>query len=167
MSLKLSDGRFARTDLVGDLQESASTAALAQEAVQTSPRADAPASTEAKLDALEAEVEALRAQLADLKASTVAEIKDVRGAGNAEPQVSLSNARLQVSADNGAFKLAVRSIVQFDAADYSIKPLRTDNDLGSGTNFRRARLGVDGSAYKDWNFSIWAEFGGTGGEAAS
>jgi phosphate-selective porin OprO/OprP len=159
--------RLARAALIGALLSSAATVALAQEPLATAPPSNAPATADAKLELLEAQVAALRAQVADLKASTVAEIKDVRAAGNTEPQVTLNNSRLQVSADNGAFKLAVRSIVQFDAADYySIKPLRTDNDLGSGTNFRRARLGVDGSAYSDWNFSIWGEFGGTAGETA-
>jgi phosphate-selective porin OprO/OprP len=168
LNLKLPAGRLARTAVIGALFASASTAAFAQEATSTAPRSDAAsASTEAKLEALEAEVQALQAQLADLKAATVAEIKDVRATGNAEPQVSLSNARLQVSADNGAFKFAARSIVQFDAAQYSVKPLRSDNDLSSGTNFRRARLGIDGSAYNDWNFALWAEFGGSGGEAAA
>lgn len=130
---------------------------------------DAPAAAdprEAKIEALEAQIQALAAQVADLRASTADNFKAVRAAGNAEPQVSLDNARLEVSAADGAFKLALRSIVQFDAADYSVRPLRTDNDLSSGTNFRRARLGVDGSAFTDWNFSIWGEFGGTGGESA-
>jgi phosphate-selective porin OprO/OprP len=166
LNLKLPAGRLARAALIGALLASASGAAYAQDAVRTSPRADVPTTVDAKIEALEAEVEALRAQLQDLKASTVAEIKDVRATGNAEPQVSLNNARLQVSADNGNFKLALRSVVQFDAADYSVSPLRADNDLNSGTNFRRARLGVDGSAFKDWNFAIWGEFGGTGGESA-
>jgi phosphate-selective porin OprO/OprP len=118
----------------------------------------------ARLDALEQHNADLEAQIADLKAQVAAGDQAIRHEVSAQPKVSLSNARPQISTPDGAFKFALRSIVQFDAAAYDVRPLRTDNDLQNGTNFRRARLGFDGTAFDDWNFALWAEFGGTAGE---
>lgn len=120
----------------------------------------------ARLDALEQQNNELRDQVSDLKAQVASGDQAIRQEAAAQPKVTLSNARPQISTPDGAFKFALRSVVQFDAADYDVKPLRTDNDLQTGTNFRRARLGFDGTAFKDWNFALWAEFGGTGGESA-
>ncbi|CAN7351090.1 porin [Phenylobacterium sp. LjRoot225] len=120
----------------------------------------------ARLDALEAQNAALQDQVSDLKAQVGAGEQALRQDAAALPKVSLSNARPQIATADGAFKFALRSVIQFDAANYSISPTRTDNDLGTGTNFRRARLGFDGTAFKDWNYALWAEFGGSGGEAA-
>ncbi|HKR90344.1 MAG TPA: porin [Phenylobacterium sp.] len=120
----------------------------------------------ARLDALEQQNEALQAQVSDLKAQVGAGEAAIRQDIAAQPKVSLAGARPTISTPDGNFKFALRSIIQFDAADYSIAPLRTDNDLGSGTNFRRVRFGFDGTAFKDWNYALWAEFGGSGGEAA-
>src|SRR5262249_48381206 len=39
-------------------------------------------------------------------------------------------------------------------------------DLNSGFNFRRARLGIEGTVAKDWNYALTGEFGGSGVEAA-
>jgi phosphate-selective porin OprO/OprP len=81
--------------------------------------------------------------------------------------VTVNNGRPQIASADGRFKLALRSVVQFDAAHYNVSPRTTANDLGSGTNFRRARLGFDGTAFQDWNYALWGEFGGSGGEAAT
>jgi phosphate-selective porin OprO/OprP len=85
----------------------------------------------------------------------------------AAPEVGLTNARPQITSADGSFRFALRGIAQFDAADYDVKPLTSANDLASGTNIRRARLGFDATAFRDWNFSLWGEFGGSGAEAAA
>ena len=151
---------------------SVAPAALAQ-AVTTAPGAAASGISQeqalaltARLDALEQQNAQLQDQIADLKAQVASGDQSLRQEAAALPKVSLSNARPQIVSADGAFKFALRSVVQFDAANYDVDPLRADNDLGSGTNFRRARLGFDGTAFKDWNFALWAEFGGSGGEAA-
>jgi phosphate-selective porin OprO/OprP len=72
--------------------------------------------------------------------------------------------------------------MQFDAADYSQRtpgPITADfrrgaaatdtahaRDLSSGTNFRRARIGVDGKAFGDFEYNMLFEFGGAGEEDA-
>ncbi len=122
-------------------------------------------SLSARLDALEKRNEELEAQVADLKAQAAAGVQQVRETVAAQPTVSLANGRPTFTSADGNFKFALRSVVQFDAASYSEEPRTAANDLGSGTNFRRARLGFDGTAYKDWNFALWGEFGGSGGES--
>jgi phosphate-selective porin OprO/OprP len=107
----------------------------------------------------------IAAQVADLKAATSDNFRQVRQAQDAAPKVSLANGRPMLTTADGNFSFALRTVVQFDAAHSSVHPLTTANDIGAGTNFRRARLGFDGTAFKDWNFALWAEFGGTGGES--
>lgn len=127
---------------------------------------------EARIEQLEAEVRDLAAEVEDLKASQASGIKQIQGAQDiqtaqsARPQVGLTNARPQITTSNGAFSFALRSVVQFDAAHYDVSPTPIGT-FASGTDFRRARLGFDATAYKDWNFSLWGEFGGSGGESAS
>jgi len=140
--------------------------------------------TDAKIRALEAQVQALvaqvqelkqqqagdtetlSAQVLDLKAASNANVQIVREQVDALPAVTVNNGRPQVASADGRFKFALRSVVQFDAAHYNVSPRTAANDLGSGTNFRRARLGFDGTAFKDWNYALWGEFGGSGGESA-
>src|SRR5262249_9110136 len=54
------------------------------------------------------------------------------------------------------------------------KPAAVDNrrsdasnpsDLNSGSNFRRARFGFEGTAFRDWNYAFLAELGGSGSES--
>jgi len=165
---------LAATALAGAVSALGGAAWAQQDSALPTAPAEAPAAPvdprDAKIDALEAEVQQLAAEIQDLKASTAAGIKDVRAsqtaALSAQPQVGITNARPQITSSDGNFKFALRSVVQFDAAHTNVSPLTTTNDVGSGTNLRRARLGIDATAFKDWNFSLWGEFGGSGGEVA-
>ncbi|MFC3070561.1 porin [Phenylobacterium soli] len=150
---------------------SVAPAALAQAVTTASPKPsgisqERALALSARLDALEKRNEELEEQIADLKAQVAAGEGQIREQVAAQPTVSLNNGRPTFTSLDGNFKFALRSVVQFDAAHYDVSPLRTDNDLGSGTNFRRARLGFDATVYKDWNIALWGEFGGTGGESA-
>jgi phosphate-selective porin OprO/OprP len=111
-------------------------------------------------------VATLQAQVQDLKSSTNDQIQDVRKTAASLPKVSLANGRPTFTSADSNFSVAIRGVGQFDAARYDVSPLTTANNLASGTNFRRARLGVDGQAFGDWNYALWGEFGGSGGEAA-
>ena len=163
--------RTVRTAVLTGLWWGVSHATLAQ-AVATAPTQGGGISQEqalalsARLDALETRNAALEAQIADLKAQTSSAAQMIRATQAAQPSVTVNNGRPIVTSADGAFKFAVRTVVQFDAASYSERPRTAANDLGSGTNFRRARLGFDGTAFKDWNYALWGEFGGSGGEAA-
>lgn len=163
--------RASSATAIAALLCSAAPAALAQ-AIPTASTQGSGISQEqalslaARLDALEKRNDELERQILDLKTASGANVQIVRDQVSAQPTVTLSNARPTIATADGNFKFAVRSVVQFDAAHYSVSPRTTANDLGSGTNFRRARLGVDGTAWKHWNFALWGEFGGSGGESA-
>jgi phosphate-selective porin OprO/OprP len=144
--------RALKTGLIVALLSSVATGALAQ--TQT---------TEEKIAALEARLAEVTEQIADLKASTGAAISDVRTQVNATP-VTLANGRPTIATADGTQKFAIRAIVQFDGAAYHERGGTTD--LSSGTNVRRARLGVEGTFAKDWNYALTGEFGGSGSEAA-
>jgi phosphate-selective porin OprO/OprP len=160
-----------RAATLGALLCSVAPAALAQ-TVATASNASSGISQEAalalsaRLDALEQRNQDLEEQIQDLKTAAAANVQIVREQVNALPSVTLNNARPQIATADGKFKFALRSVAQFDAAHYSESPRTATNDLGSGANFRRARLGFDGTAYKDWSFALWGEFGGSGGESA-
>ena len=163
--------RTVRAAALAGLLCGAAPVALAQ-AVATAPTQGGGISQEqalalsARLDALEKRNGELEAQIADLKAQTSSATRIIRDTQIAQPSVTVSNGRPTFVTADGTFKFAVRSVVQFDAASYSESPRTAANDLGSGTNFRRARLGFDGTAFKDWNYALWGEFGGSGGESA-
>ena len=171
MPATVSIGRTGRAAILAGLLCGVAPAALAQ-AIPTANTQGSGISLEqalsltARLDALEKRNDDLERQIFDLKTAGSANVQVVRDQVSAQPVVTLSNARPTISTADGNFKFAIRSVVQFDAAHYGVSPRTAANDLGSGTNFRRARLGVDGTAWKDWNFALWGEFGGSGGEAA-
>ena len=151
-------------------------AQAAERAVATAPADPTPDPREAQIERLEAEVQALaaevrdlRASTQDLKASTKDNIKAVReDQAKAEaslPKVTFPNGRPTIASPKGDFKVALRTLVQFDAAHYDVNPLTAANNLSSGTDFRRARIGLDFTAYSNWNGAIWADCGGRGVEA--
>lgn len=183
---------LVRAALIGALLSGVATAALAQEPVATAPRSDAAsASIEAKLEALEAEVAALKAQLADLKAATVSEIKDARADAAPKPSASVGigkGAPTFASAD-GAYTATLHGVLQLDMAAYDQKspgPTATDfrrtgpalgasagnadaahaRELKDGDLFRRARIGVDGTAPGGFEYRLLFDFGGSGVENA-
>jgi len=164
--------RTLRTTALAALLCSAAPAAFAQALVTAAPSAPGGISQEqalslaARLDALEKRNDELEAQVSDLKAQVAAGQGAIREEIHSQPSVSLANGRPAFASADGNFKFALRSVVQFDAAHDDVKPLTPANDLGSGTNFRRARLGFDATVYKDWNIGLWGEFGGSGGESA-
>lgn len=164
--------RLIRTAALGLLLCSAAPAALAQVVTTAAPQPSGISQEQAlalsaRLDALEKRNEELEAQVADLKAQVGAGQQAIREEVHSQPVVAIAGGRPKISSPDGAFKIALRSVVQFDAADYDVSPRRADNDLGSGTNFRRVRFGFDGTAYKDWNFALWGEWGGSGGETSA
>lgn len=130
----------------------------------------------ARLDALERRNTELQAELAALKGQ-------VAQAAKAGPATAtLSNARPALASDDGRFTAQFRGVFQLDGAHYdqdAAGPLAGDfrrgsfgdageadraRDLSDGFNVRRARLGVEGKAWGDWNYAFQFDFGGTGTE---
>jgi len=131
----------------------------------------------ARIAALEQRLAEIEAQLADLRQSTAAEsADDVRRVQAQAPQVTLNNGRPTITSADNSFRFALRGLVQYDLANYlQDDPTTPHNrrsdaanpgDLNSGGNFRRARIGFEGTAYRDWNYALIYELGGSGTEGS-
>lgn len=100
----------------------------------------------------------------DLKRSTSSQYADLNSQMASQPKVSIANGRFSFASSDGAFTLALRSLVQFDSSYFSQGRNPSSVDLNSGTNFRRAQLGFQGTVFTDWTYSFIYDFGGNGGE---
>ncbi|MBV9551012.1 MAG: hypothetical protein JO256_15195 [Alphaproteobacteria bacterium] len=142
-------------------------AALAQ---QTDPRVTL---LEQQLRDVQAAVDALKkaqanadnsAALSDLKRSTSSQYDDLTKQIAALPKITHPNGRFTFASADGDFSLALRALVQFDAGYLSQGRNPTTVDLNSGTNFRRAQLGFQGTVFRDWSYNFIYDFGGYGAE---
>ena len=104
------------------------------------------------------------AALADLKRSTGAQYSDINNQLAALPKVGLDNGRLTVASADGRFTLALRALLQYDVGYYAQGKNGTVPDLSSGTNFRRAQIGIQGTAFRDWSYNLTLDFAGNGVE---
>lgn len=87
-----------------------------------------------------------------------------------------------IQSADGRFAANLHGVMQFDTAGYfqdKAGPIATDlrrggaagdtahaRDLNNGTNFRRARIGIDGKLFGDFDYNVLFEFGGAGAEDA-
>ncbi|HLI66036.1 MAG TPA: porin [Caulobacteraceae bacterium] len=175
-----SKNRVWGVSLAAALLSGSSTAALAQSA--------APDPRDARIDQLEAEVHALADEVKDLKAQQIQTLANPPAkAAPPAATVAISNGHPVIASADGRFTANVHGIFQFDTAGYdqsSAGPLASDHrrsgpalsasaanvdllharDLKDGTDVRRARIGVDGIAFGDWDYRLIFDFGGTGVE---
>ena len=86
----------------------------------------------------------------------------------ASPKVNtqIENGRTTFATEDGRFSASLRALVQFDAAYYGQTRPATAPDLSSGTNFRRARIGVEGVLFTDWFYAFLYDMGGTAVEGS-
>jgi phosphate-selective porin OprO/OprP len=137
---------------------------------------------EQKLDALIGEIRALKKdqasdkadketlsnQVIDLKRGQAAALAEVQIQKAATPQLGFANGRPTFTSADGKNAISIRSLLQYDVAHLSQNGRSASGtDLNSGSNFRRARIGVDGKIAGDWSFSFLYDLGGSGNEAAS
>jgi phosphate-selective porin OprO/OprP len=101
--------------------------------------------------------------------------------------ISLGGGRPTFRTADGNFTTTLHGVMQFDTAAYDQDdpgPIATDlrrsgpalggsasnvdlthaRDLKDGTLFRRARIGLDGTVYGDWDYRVLFDFGGAGVE---
>jgi phosphate-selective porin OprO/OprP len=113
------------------------------------------------------EKDAVSGQIADLKRGQAVQYADQQATRAADVKVTLANGRPTLATPDGSSSISIRSLVQFDTAYFSQKNRGVSGtDLSSGTNFRRARLGVDGKIVGDWSYSFLYDLGGSGVEGA-
>ena len=184
--------RVIRATFLAGLLCATAPAALAQ-VVTTAPTTGSGISQEqalaltARLDALERQNAELSAQIQDLKAQTSAQTQAVRDEVHSAAKVSVEGGRPTFTSADGKFSATLHGVMQLDAAAYdqdSPGPITTDlrrsgpalgasasnvdlthaRNLKNGDNFRRARIGIDGTAFGDWDYRILFDFGGTGVE---
>ncbi len=111
-------------------------------------------------------------------------VEQAKIAARDAPKVSMTAGRPTITSADGRSSLAVRAVVQFDMADYQQSPEGAANadfrrgsvgatanrettaakDLSNGAYFRRARLGVEGTIARDFNYKLMFELGGAGTE---
>ncbi|MEJ0040857.1 MAG: porin [Rhizomicrobium sp.] len=78
---------------------------------------------------------------------------------------SIANGRPTITSADGRFSLAIRVLGQYDMAyfiqDAHARQLAAANapDLSSGSNWRRAQLGIQGKVFGDWNYFFNYDFG--------
>jgi phosphate-selective porin OprO/OprP len=123
----------------------------------------------AKLEALQRAVADLDRQVQQMKKAQVnadssAALASSSIAHNKQANVSLDNGRLQFASADGRFTAALRSLVQFDYGYFSQGKNPSSVDLNSGSNFRRAQIGLVGTAWSDWSYNFTYDFGGNGVE---
>lgn len=127
--------------------------------------------SEPRVAALQAQLDTVNKQLADVTAAQTADASDIVTLKAPPPVVvSLPNGKPVLASSDGRFTANVRANVMFDAGKYfqkdNLAASVTNRDLNDGTNFRRARFGIDGRLFKDIDYSLIYEFGGSGGEDA-
>lgn len=147
----------------------------------------APKDTEAKILALQHQLEELQAQIVELKQTQVdqqqtaqkqlAEIEDrtakAEQSVKSQAKVSVANGRPTFTSADGSFSAALRVVGQADMGHYmqggraKSLPAANGADLSSGINMRRVELGLQGKIFDDWSYMFMYEFGGTGSEGPS
>ena len=140
--------------------------------------------TAARIQALEAQVRALSAQITELKAATEAQAAaappapvqtQAPAAAPAQPapaatKVTIAGGKPVIASGDGRFTARLHGVMQLDMAKYfqddDLPASVTARDLGGGANFRRARIGIDGKLFGDFDYNVLFDFGGAGSEDA-
>lgn len=164
--------RFSATLLAGAACAAVCAPAMAQ--------TQEPSQSLGKVGALEQQSRSAEQQLAAIEAvqnrdaSSAAAIdpsggpsndyKDSNGRLNSQPSVTLDDGNFTVVSPSGAFSLSLKSLVQFDYGYFAQGEHPSSVDLNSGSNFRRAQIGVAGTAWRDWSYNFTYDFGGNGVE---
>ena len=132
----------------------------------------APGQQDAQLAAMKQQLDAMAAQLADMKTTQETATTDIatlkQAPAGTAVVTTLSNGRPSFSTNDGRFTANIKAIVMLDAGKYfqkdNLPAAVTNRDLNEGANFRRARVGIDGKLFRDFDYSFIYEFGGSGQE---
>lgn len=124
---------------------------------------------------LEERIKMLESQLSDQKIAYGNRIKALEDQAFAV-QWSFDNGRPTIRTGDGRFEMAIRGRFQFDFWDYyqdsfnpatTLVPAGQERDLNTGAYFRRARLGIEGRAFRDFIYEMRVDFAGGPAEAAA
>ena len=115
-----------------------------------------------RLNALEARVKQLEARNAELEQQ--AELNQARlrvGRDRAPPRPVQFSWAPTLSEPTGNFTFKPRGVIEADAAAFDER--EGGYDYNNGTGFRRARIGLEGTAIKVFNYRIEVDFAGNAG----
>jgi len=143
---------------------------------------------------LKSEVGDLQAQVSDLKSQQTAQIAQIQTVQESVPPkpsalATIANGRPTIASADGKFTATLHGVMQLDTAAYAQSgagPTSADfrrdgpalgasatnvdaahaRDLKDGDLFRRARIGIDGTAFGDWDYRFLFDFAGAGTENA-
>lgn len=134
-----------------------------------SDRNPAQEANDAKIQQLEQDIQDLTTQVQDLKRSTADQYSDIQKQQAANQtggvKLTINNGRPTIAGPD--FALSLRALVQYDSAYYGQGKVPLGTDFASGNNFRRARFGFEGTAFKDWSYQFIYDFGGSGTEGST
>ena len=126
------------------------------EAVAPKPTGDAVLD---RLNALEARVKQLEARNAELEKQAELSQGRIETVENRAAKAAQFNGIVPTVSDaNGNFTFKPRGVVEADAAAFNER--KGGYDYNDGTAFRRARLGVEGTAFKWFNYRFEVDFAG-------
>jgi phosphate-selective porin OprO/OprP len=174
--------RLGRAALIAVLMSGAATAALAAPSAKdariaamqqqldalTAQMAQmrAAAGDDSRVAAMQAQLDAFAAQLTDIKTAQTTAASDIITLQKPAVAVTLPNGKPAIATSDGRFTANLRVTVMLDTAKYfqkhALPSAVTNRDLNDGTNFRRARFGIDGKIFKDFDYALIYEFGGSG-----
>ena len=125
-----------------------------------------------RLSAIQAQLEAMAAQLAEMKTTqetantNIATLQLAPQGATTIP--TLPNGKPALASADGRFTANIKAILMFDGGKYfqhdKLPVSVVNRDLNEGFNFRRARIGLDGKLFRDFDYSFIYEFGGSGQE---
>jgi phosphate-selective porin OprO/OprP len=121
------------------------------------------AQSDPRISVLEQQLRDVRAEIENLKRDS-GRAADVARQAAAQPKVTNPNGRFTFTSADGDFSLSLRALVQYDMGYFSQGRNPASVDLNSGTNFRRAQLGFQGTVFRDWSYNFIYDFGGYGAE---
>ncbi|MFN4353746.1 porin [Parvibaculum sp.] len=132
----------------------------------------AASNTQSELNALKAQIEALQRKIDDVEIQQGNRIKTLEER-KSDVEVSLSNGRPVFKTADGNFSFAITGRAHLDVGGYHMSDtdetqmiLATGNSgLRGNANFRRARLGFNGTLAKDFKYNIEFNFGDSGTES--
>ena len=129
-------------------------------------------SADPRLSAIQSQLEAMAAQLTDMKAqqdtanTSIATLQLAPQGATTIP--TLPNGKPALASADGRFTANIKAILMFDGGKYfqhgNLPAQVSNRDLNEGFNFRRARIGLDGKLFRDFDYSFIYEFGGSGQE---
>ncbi|MDX5367269.1 MAG: OprO/OprP family phosphate-selective porin [Alphaproteobacteria bacterium] len=133
----------------------------------------AASNTQAELDALKAQIEALQRKIDDVQIQHGNAIKSLEER-KSDVEVSLKDGRPVFKTADGNFTFGITGRAHLDVGGYSMSDTDKANmvaatgnadPLRGNANFRRARLGFNGTFAKDFKYNIEFNFGDSGTES--